>query len=492
MFNSNFYPTPLPVIEQMCAGIDFVNKHVLEPSAGKGDIVEYCRNLGAKVIACELDANLSIIASRKADRFLKYDFLKVRSEEVSHVNYIIMNPPFDADEKHILHAWQIAPAGCEIIALCNSNTVTNLGYEARRVLKEIINKNGSNTYLGQCFTTAERKTEVEVQLVKLYKPGTGEQEFEGYFDTTEEVEQQENGIMSYNEVRNIVNRYVAAVKMFNEVYEASDKMNKLIAPINRSGGIHFGAKQSRSNNMYDITRDEFKKELCKSAWRSIFAKMDMHKYVTRNLMDEINKFVEIQTTVPFTMTNIYKMIEVIIGTHGSRMDRVLTEAFDRICRLSKDNSEAGEKWATNSNYKINQRFIDTWICEHDTRWPSDFVKIRCGASDTTQDDLIKALCYISGKDYDQIAKIEYDDYKGDICKTTNTLYNFFHQKKVPWGQWVNWNEFLRVRGYKKGTMHFEFLSEKLWMDFNLRVAKIKGWAIPEKTNSKTKGTEHSK
>ncbi len=45
MFHSEFYPTPLSVLEVM--GIDCVNKVVLEPHAGKGDIVDYCKKIGA-------------------------------------------------------------------------------------------------------------------------------------------------------------------------------------------------------------------------------------------------------------------------------------------------------------------------------------------------------------------------------------------------------------------------------------------------------------
>jgi hypothetical protein len=51
-----------------------------------------------------------------------------------------------------------------------------------------------------------------------------------------------------------------------------------------------------------------------------------------------------------------------------------------------------------------------------------------------------------------------------------------------WGQWYEWG-FFRVRGYKKGTMHFEFISEDVWYKFNQEVAKIRGWNIPQQTNS---------
>lgn len=48
MFDKEFYPTPLPVLDLM--GIDAFNKVVLEPSAGKGDIVDYLKNNGAKSV----------------------------------------------------------------------------------------------------------------------------------------------------------------------------------------------------------------------------------------------------------------------------------------------------------------------------------------------------------------------------------------------------------------------------------------------------------
>jgi hypothetical protein len=41
-------------------------------------------------------------------------------------------------------------------------------------------------------------------------------------------------------------------------------------------------------------------------------------------------------------------------------------------------------------------------------------------------------------------------------------------------------------------MHFEFIDEKIWEEFNLRVAKIKGWQLPTKTDNKKKGTERTK
>ena len=50
IFNKNFYPTPQEVIFTMLNGVDVEGKTVLEPSAGKGDIVEELTVRGAKEV----------------------------------------------------------------------------------------------------------------------------------------------------------------------------------------------------------------------------------------------------------------------------------------------------------------------------------------------------------------------------------------------------------------------------------------------------------
>lgn len=483
MFNKEFYPTPKAVIERMTWGLDLFGKTVLEPSAGSGSIIDYVKNLGANVLCCELHPELQMIAAKKG-QFLKPNFFDVTREEISHIDCIIMNPPFSNADKHIKHAWEIAPEGCQIVALCNAETIKNRWSTSRTVLGETIEKNGSWENLGDVFSTADRTTDVDIALVKMFKPKTGDSEFDDYFfDMNDEQEQSVDGsgIMRHNDIREIVNRYVAAVKMFDSVMEASNSINSLIEPISNGLGIAFGAYRKYSRNgaqiNTDITRDLFKKELQKSAWKSVFDKMNMNKYVTRGVMADINKFVEQQQNVPFTMTNIFKMLEIIFGTHASRMDKVLVEAFDYICSLSADNSEAGEKWKTNSNYKINKRFIINYMTR--VAWNGEMELGYSGTERIT--DIIKALCFITGTNYDN----------------TTSLYDFFNSfnrtshNKMQFGRWYEWG-FFRFKGFKKGTMHLEFSDEKVWMEFNTRVAKIKGWQLPKKTDKKSKGTERTK
>ena len=195
----------------------------------------------------------------------------------------------------------------------------------------------------------------------------------------------------------------------------------------------------------------------------------MEKYVTTKVLEDMNRMVERQTHIPFTMHNVFRVLEAIVFTHRDRMNQVLVEAFDHICSFSAENSTAGEKWKTNSDYMVNRRFIVPRICDYDARWPSAYVKIAYygGGYARDIDDVVKAMCYLTGCNYDDFS----------------SLNDFVSRLTMNWGQWYEWG-FFRIRGYKKGTMHFEFVREEDWVKFNIEVARIKGWQLPKQRTSR--------
>ena len=281
--NPDFYPTPKEVIAQMLLGENIVGKTVLEPSAGKGNIVDYLKENGAaRVIACEKDPNIRKLLDGKCE-IIADDFLTVTSEQVSHVDYIVMNPPFSEGARHILHAFDIAPAGCTIVALCNhDNLERGWSYEKNKQLIETVELYGREEYLGDVFKTAERQTRVHVALIKLYKEGEGENEFAGYYFSPidEDVANmnQREGIMQYNIVRDLVNRYVSAVKLFDETLAAANRINEVAKyPEDNDYDyipIRFGTiKGGYSGDAVQVTHQQYKKELQKYYWHIIFRKL---------------------------------------------------------------------------------------------------------------------------------------------------------------------------------------------------------------------------
>ncbi|MBB3841110.1 hypothetical protein FHS57_005131 [Runella defluvii] len=487
MFNKDFFPTPRAVIETMLAGVTVKGKIVLEPSAGKGDIVDYLNEAGAKkVVTCEINPDLARIVATKST-FLKPDFLKVDRTEVSFVDIIVMNPPFSADEKHIIHAWEIAPDGCLILALCNYETLRNDYSKDRKILKQLIKDYGFEQNLGDVFGNAERKTGVNIGFVRLQKPRkSDENEFEGYFDTEYVEEAQGNGLLPYNEIRDCVNRYVAAVKLYDNVQVNAVQMGLLIKKFSGMSKLVFTLSEDGKAK----DRETFKIELQKAAWKYIFSLMKLQKYTTSGVMADINKFVETQQQIPFTVNNVYKMLEIIVGTRESRMNKALEEVFDKITKHYSENRYSVEGWKTNSYYLVNRKFIIPYFTGDDKRWPSRVIKVTWNGTGTNiVNDLTKALCFLTGKSFDEMGDFDYVDRVpsnnyGNIKTKIKPLGNT--ADGVPlWGTKFEWG-FFEVVLYKKGSGHFTFLDEKVWAMFNQKIAQIKGYPLSEKPKERPK------
>lgn len=467
MFNKDFYPTPQAVIQKMIGADDITGKFCLEPSAGKGDIVSYLNKYNAKVSYCEIEPKLAKMIT--GAKFLKTDFLTVESSEVSHVDFIYMNPPFSNDDKHILHAWEIAPARCVITALCNWQTINNTFSRTRAQLKRIITNHGTSENLGEVFSSAERSTNVEVGLIRLYKPSQNEDDWSDYFDENEEQEEQANGIIGYNAVRECVNRYVGACKLYRQVADNAVAMNDMI-------GV-FGAKSVTfqiTQDQKDVAVEDFDTELRKVAWGWIFSKMNMAKYMTSKLKEEINKFIEKQKQVPFTMTNVYKMIDMVVQTHGQRIERAIVEVFENYTENYHENRFGKEGWKTNSHRMINKKIIVPYIGEQ-SRY-SNYPSVGYGSRYYEMlVDFQKCLCTIAGVDFDTIPSLHYGFFSSEYLDENGKKVREYKD----WGVWYDWG-FFEIKIFKKGTLHMKFKDDRIWMEFNKRYAEIKGYPLPEK------------
>jgi len=507
MFDLEFFPTPKDVIERMIIGYDISNKVVLEPSAGSGNIVSYLKQNGAKeVIAAEKNTDLSKILKSKC-KVISDDFLTVTSDVISHIQMVVMNPPFSNADEHILHAYNIAPAGCDIIALCNSQTLNNTFSGKRKELQTIIQNYGKAESLGECFSTAERKTYVNISLVTLKKAGQNyESEFEGFF-MDEEVEVQADGIMSYNVVRDLVNRYTGAIKIYDEQLQAAVKMNQLT-----NGFYSCKMGMSMMEDDKPKSRNEFKKEMQKSGWKFIFAKMNMEKYATQGLRQDINKFVEQQSEIPFTMKNIYRMLDIVVGTTSQRMDKAIIEVFDKLTKHYDDNRYNVAGWKTNSHYLVNRKFIFPNLFSVSFSGGLDIAYYHNSTREIIE-DLIKALCYITGDNFDNFINLSnfcryryklknkqghyikdvtyggshvhimYDSLDKIQAAQQRHYDSIIEDSPVYFGEWNDWGYF-RFKAFKKGTGHFEFKDEKLWHLYNQNVARIKGYPLYEPKNKK--------
>ncbi len=468
IFNRDFYPTPDRVIDTMLSASDITGKTILEPSFGAENISRWLmRNGAGRVVGCEINDRLRNAA--RDTEVIGRDFLTLTAIDVAHIDMIVMNPPFSRQEQHVIHAWEIAPEGCEIIALCNASLVDNSWSSARKNIVELRDLYGYSEILGDVFKEAERATDCKVACLHLFKPGEGDSEFAGFLSYEPDDEVRGNGIMQYNEVREAVQRYIAAVSMFDAVMEQNKAINELTGALGDCP-IVFGARWASENGRRgaSITRTVFKKELQKKAWRWVFSKFDMHKYLTTSVYKQLDGAIERMENMPFTMHNVYRLIDMLIQTHAERMNNVILDAFDKIAKYSDENvTWHGEKWKTNSAHMVNRKFIVPYICR-DYMW-TDHVTVDYSRA-AEIDDIVKALCFLMGVKYDE----------------TRRLDMFCREIKMDYGREHYWT-FFKIRGFKKGTMHFTFQNEETWYKFNQVVASIRGYELPVKASKAKKG-----
>ena len=91
------------------------------------------------------------------------------------------------------------------------------------------------------------------------------------------------------------------------------------------------------------------------------------------------------------------------------------------------------------------------------------------------EDLVKALCYVTGQNYDEIGSLWSFLHKED--KTAETTFRREYVK-YEFNTWYEWG-FFRFKGFKKGTMHFQFRDLNDLAILNQRIAKLKGYPLPE-------------
>lgn len=183
--NADFYPTPEALAARMVDMVDTKRVHfVLEPSAGKGDLVDKLQSKmrydgysnitdkhGSDVeIDCiEKDGNLQNLLKGAGKRLVYDDFLKF--ETFKKYDLILMNPPFSEGDKHLLKALEMMKNGGQVVCLLNAETLKNPYSNIRKeLLQKLEQLNAEIRYLEDAFTEAERQTTVEVALIYVDIP----------------------------------------------------------------------------------------------------------------------------------------------------------------------------------------------------------------------------------------------------------------------------------------------------------------------------------
>jgi type I restriction-modification system DNA methylase subunit len=168
-----FFPTPRAVINRMLELADVAPQHrVLEPSCGKGDILDAIKAElpVASLHAIELNRTLSDILSAKGHEADFCDFL----EHQGPYDRIVMNPPFEngADIAHVRHAFSLLGPGGRLVSVMSEGPFFRVDTKSvtfRDWLEEVgadVERLPDDAFMG---AEAFRETSVRTRLVTIKK-----------------------------------------------------------------------------------------------------------------------------------------------------------------------------------------------------------------------------------------------------------------------------------------------------------------------------------
>ncbi|MBG6083041.1 DUF4942 domain-containing protein [Rubrivivax gelatinosus] len=141
-----FFPTPPEIVEILIELAELESgMTVLEPSAGRGAIVERLLAAGCKVTAIEA---LPVNADHLRDRFglavIEGDFLETSVNRVEDLfSAIVMNPPFSKhqDIAHVMHATHFLKPGGRLVAVMSAGVKFN-GDKYSKQFREYVAEHG--------------------------------------------------------------------------------------------------------------------------------------------------------------------------------------------------------------------------------------------------------------------------------------------------------------------------------------------------------------
>ena len=495
--NRDFYPTPQNIINKMLFDIDFKMIHsILEPSAGSGNIVEALRQkekiystsyskFSFDIDCIEADQNLQHILKGKNFRVVHNDFLTY--DTMKEYDIIIMNPPFSNGCKHLLKALEMQQRnGGAIVCLLNAETLKNPCTNDRQYLqRKLTEYNAKVEFIQDAFLDAERKTAVEIALVKVQLPEVQRQSF--ILDGLQKAQQQreiEEPIESTQLVdsdffKAIVNQYKmeveAGIKLIKEYYAMKPFIlsefgkDKETGETIQTGGcilqMDIIGNRDKYNNKLSI--NNYIREVRGKYWSALFENPKFIGQLTNNLQRDFYNRVEELKDYDFSLYNIVQIKIAMQKQVIKGIEDTIIELFDELSHKYHYLDETSKNihyyngWKTNKSWIINKKVIIPLNGYHDLCYS-------WGGFRPTQNDVVRKLqdiekCfnYLDGGLTEAVDLEESLQFAEEYGETKNIQLKYF-----------------TVTFYKKGTCHIVFNDEELLKKFNIFGSQHKGWLPP--------------
>ena len=491
--NADFYPTPETLAARMVDMIDTKRVHfVLEPSAGKGDLVDKLKNKmsyygysnitgkhgrDVEIDCIEKDCNLQNLLKGAGKRLVFDDFLKF--ETFKKYDLILMNPPFSEGDKHLLKALEMMKNGGQVVCLLNAETLKNPYSNSRKeLLQKLEQLDAEIKYLEGAFTEAERQTTVEVALIYVDIPAR--EPVSLILDSLEKAPEMgitdftaDKEITFYELLKRMVYQFEleakAGIKLINEYCRLQPYlMNRLDASKDKYAKpifeIRFDDKDWYSGRAANMI-NKYLKKLRYKYWYALGDNPDFRAQLTSNLADiYYNKLLEL-SDYDFNLHNIEQVNKELQSQMTAAVEDTILALFDELSDKYSWYPECTKNihyyngWRTNIAHMINKKVIipmqttDSWDNQIDITKYSTVRKIN---------DIEKVMDYLNdGRVAPYI----------DVERVLETAKREGQTRNIE-------SKYFTLTFYKKGTVHLTFKNAELLKKFNIFGSQKKAWLPP--------------
>lgn len=496
--NKDLYPTPQNIIDKMLCDLDFsMIKSVLEPSAGTGNIVEALKKKqeshnkywGNKqyifdIDCIESDQNLQRILKGKDFRVVYNDFLTY--ETMKEYDLVIMNPPFSNGCKHLLKGLEMQERnGGAVVCLLNAETLKNPCSNERLNLKQKLTEyNAKIEFIQDAFMDAERKTAVEIALVKVQLLEVQRESFilDGLRKAKEQrefTETEQKQLIDSDFFKAIVKQYQleveAGIKLINEYFAMQPFILSMFGKDEKTGetiqkggcmlSLDIGSNRDKYNNKLSV--NEYIKAVRMKYWTALFENKKFIGQLTNNLQRDFYNRIEELCNYDFSLYNIYQLKIDIQGKVVKGIEETIMELFDEFSHKYYYYDETSKNihyyngWKTNKAWIVNKKVIIPLKGFMDLEYSWGGFKPTDREVVSKLQDMEKSFNYLDGGLTEAVDLEESLKFAEEYGETKNIQLKYF-----------------TVTFYKKGTCHITFNNEELLKKFNIFGSQHKGWLPP--------------
>ena len=495
--NKDFYPTPDKLAGKLIAGVDWKSvKEVLEPSAGKGDLVEAVQRMteqykysdrikGAakgttkNYDVIELDYNLRLILRGKGMRLVADDFLQFHTNK--RYDLIIMNPPFSEGAKHLIHAIEVQKAGGQIACLLNAETIRNPYTNERKLLKSLLAKYEARIeFVQNAFKEAERKTGVEVAIVHVRIPKESRQESKILEGARKAVEQdfeqgrqQDGQMVIADDILSLIDYFNVEARAGIDFMKSYDALRPhIMTGEGQYGGalITLRVGNEEFHEMNNGAVNGYLKSLRLKYWNLLLDKPQLKSKMTSQMQSDFHDKVHEMAEYDFNRHNIMQVFYDIQLQLQQGVEDSIMKLFSKLSdehawskEVQNDNIHYYNGWATNKAWKVGMKVILPINGFRSYSWVGE--KLDEYDIANTISDLERSLMYL---DKGEIGW-QRDPYH--VIKMANELGNQRQELDFT---------YFSCKFYKKGTCHIKFRPEAAPIidRLNIFAARQRSWLPP--------------